>query len=59
MDLPEEPPKVTEHIAAALLHLLRILVTDPGQPRPEAVVSTDERTAAGSSSPTEVRQTPT
>jgi hypothetical protein len=33
--LPEEPPDVTEPVAAALLQLLRILIADSSQRRPE------------------------
>ncbi|MGW5664693.1 hypothetical protein ACWEWG_32245 [Streptomyces sp. NPDC003758] len=36
VDLPEEPPEVTEPVAAVLLHLLRVLVADPSRPHPEA-----------------------
>jgi hypothetical protein len=34
--LPEEPPDVTQCVAVALLHLLRVLIADPSRPRPEA-----------------------
>ncbi|MEW1778721.1 hypothetical protein [Streptomyces sp. NPDC086777] len=33
--LPEEPPDVTESVAAALLQLLRTLIADSSQQRPE------------------------
>nr|WTB34809.1 hypothetical protein OG781_39775 [Streptomyces sp. NBC_00830] len=32
VSLPEEPPDVTESVAAALLHLLRVLMAAPSQP---------------------------
>lgn len=34
--LPEEPPDVTEPVAATLLQLLRTLIADSSQQRPEA-----------------------
>ncbi|MEV6949100.1 hypothetical protein AB0N07_45785 [Streptomyces sp. NPDC051172] len=33
--LPEEPPDVTEPVAATLLQLLRTLIADSSQQRPE------------------------
>lgn len=34
--LPDEPPDVSESVAAALLHLLRTMITDPNQAHPDA-----------------------
>ncbi|WP_199272901.1 hypothetical protein [Streptomyces broussonetiae] len=33
--LPDKPPAVTESVAVALLQLLRAMLADPGQQRPE------------------------
>ena len=54
VDLPEEPPEVTEPVAGALLYLLHVLIADPSRPRLEIGDGEEGRAAAGSSQPFKV-----